>query len=43
MSDLKNNQILEIATYTGYFTSVNENGAIQNATHNTFPKLTELF
>jgi hypothetical protein len=25
---------------TGYFTSDNEPGGIENATHNTFPKLT---
>jgi hypothetical protein len=23
--------------YTGYFTSINEPGGIENATHNTFP------
>jgi hypothetical protein len=40
ISDIKNNQILEIATCTGYFTSDNENGGIQNTTHNKFPKLT---
>jgi hypothetical protein len=28
---------------TGYFTSDNEPGGIENATHNTFPKLTPLF
>jgi hypothetical protein len=26
--------------YTGYFTNDNEPGGIENATHNTFPKLT---
>jgi hypothetical protein len=25
--------------YTGYFTNGNEPGGIENATHNTFPKL----
>jgi hypothetical protein len=29
--------------YTGYFTSDNEPGGIENATHNTFPKLTCLY
>jgi hypothetical protein len=29
--------------YTGYFTSNNEPGGIENATHSTFPKLTWLF
>jgi hypothetical protein len=29
--------------YTGYFTSDNEPGGIENATLNTFPKLTRLF
>jgi hypothetical protein len=28
---------------TGYFTSDNEPGGIENATHNTLPKLTRLF
>jgi uncharacterized protein YcsI (UPF0317 family) len=31
-----------IMYYTGYFTSDNEQGVIENATHNTFPKLTWL-
>jgi hypothetical protein len=29
--------------YTGYFTSDNKSGGIENATHNTFSKLTWLF
>jgi hypothetical protein len=29
--------------YTGYFTSDNEPEGIENATHNTFPKLTWIF
>jgi hypothetical protein len=31
-----------IEVITGYFTSDNEPGGIENATHNTFPKLTLL-
>jgi hypothetical protein len=31
---------LTYSMYTGYFTSDNEPGGIENATHNTFPKLT---
>jgi hypothetical protein len=30
-------------TYTDYFMSDNEPGGNENATHNTFPKLTGLF
>jgi hypothetical protein len=29
--------------FTGFFTSDNEPGGIENATHNTFPTLTWLF
>jgi hypothetical protein len=29
--------------YTGYFTSDDDPGGIENATHNTFPKLTWFF
>jgi hypothetical protein len=29
--------------YTGYFTCDNEPDGIENATHNTFPKLTWIF
>jgi hypothetical protein len=30
----------KVNTYTGCFTSDNEPGGIENATHTTFPKLT---
>jgi hypothetical protein len=33
-------QFKNITQYTGYFASDNEPGGIENATHNTFPKLT---
>jgi hypothetical protein len=33
----------QFGVYTGYFPSDNEPGEIENATHNTFPKLTWLF
>jgi hypothetical protein len=36
-----NSQI--ISFYTGYFRSDNKPGGIENATRNTFPKLTWLF
>jgi hypothetical protein len=35
--------IFQFVFYAGYFTSDNEPGGIENATHNTFAKLTWIF
>jgi hypothetical protein len=39
----RNTPLVNNPVGTEYFTSDNEPGGIENATHNTFPKLTWLF